>query len=269
MASDHLIASHLSDLESEYSAAAERFLAQRLNTSYAALEAEQAHRYDAALYWRFLYEQYGDMAVLRAALEEMACREVSSIPATLDAIMDATFARLGGEFANFQESVVAFAQANYALRLVDGRCAADDPACRRRHRDPNGVYTAPLPEAALQLRGSDLAYEGAVPASYGSDLIEVLLEPDLHHRSLQVTFRSGGARFDVRLWRLRQDEDGALHALTPEPEALWGRCSDECVYTVRRLDLTEVDRLALIVVRLDPNEAQDPYGRYTLTLDSR
>jgi hypothetical protein len=177
--------------------------------------------------------------------------------------MDAVFARVDGAFADFEESVVAFAEANYALRLVNGRCAADDPAtCGRRHRDPNGVYTAPMPEAALLLPGSDLDYEGSVPASYGSDLIEITLDQSLDRRPLQIAFHSQGARFSVRLWRLRQGEDGDLHALTSEPEALWGTCSKECVYTVRRLDLTEYDRIALVVVRLDPNEEAGHGGQY-------
>jgi hypothetical protein len=224
--------------------------------------------YDAALYWRFLYEQYGDMSVLRTALEEMACREVGQVPITLDAVMDAALARLDGPLADFEGSIVAFAQANYALRLADGRCAGEDPVtCGRRYYDPDGMYPAPLPEAALRLQGTALTYEGAVPASYSSDLIEVSLDRSAHGRPLQMAFRSAGARFDVRLWRLRQDEIGGLHALTAEPEALWGDCSEECSYTVRRADLTRYDRLALIVVRLDPDEDQDPVGAYRLTVE--
>ena len=38
------------------------------------METDLTDKYDAALYWRFLYEQYGDMAIIRAALEEIAIR---------------------------------------------------------------------------------------------------------------------------------------------------------------------------------------------------
>ena len=61
-------------LGTEYTSAANHFLAQRLNSSYREMEADSRDRYDAALYWRFLYEQYGDMPIIRAALEEMAIR---------------------------------------------------------------------------------------------------------------------------------------------------------------------------------------------------
>ena len=50
--------SHVANgVNSEYSGTAQRFLELRLKTSYAALEADETKLYDAALYWRFLYEQ--------------------------------------------------------------------------------------------------------------------------------------------------------------------------------------------------------------------
>ena len=52
---------------SEYRGAANRFLTQRLNSSYRDLEADMMDRYDATLYWRFLYERFNGMGVVRAA----------------------------------------------------------------------------------------------------------------------------------------------------------------------------------------------------------
>ena len=63
--------SHLAADNSAYSSSANRFLAYRLNASYRELEADPTNKYDLALYWRFLYEHYGDMRIIRAALEEM------------------------------------------------------------------------------------------------------------------------------------------------------------------------------------------------------
>jgi len=280
---------HLTMAHSEYSGTAQRFLELRLKTSYAALEAEETDRYDAALYWRFLYEQtagdkpFGGMAVIRAALEEMACRPIADIPTSLDEVMDAALARLGGPIQTFEQSLVAFGQANYALRLEDGRCtAADLSTCDGKYYDPQGMYTAPLREAELPYRGSRVVYQGSIPASYGTDLIEVPLDPALHGQPMTVTFRSEGARFSVQAWTLHSDGNGArdpvhgktgVRAVTPQPETLSEDCSAGCRYTIPSLDPAQADgrggySLALIVVRLDPHEEADPAGAYQIVLDA-
>jgi hypothetical protein len=129
--------------DSPYTNAARRFLAGHLNTSYAELEADQGNKYDAALYWRFLYEQYGDVEIVRAALEEMT-RHFN--PNTVDAMkraMHAAFARVDGLFGSFEDSLIAFARANYALRLEVGRCTSAAPEkYGHRYYDPEEMYAA-------------------------------------------------------------------------------------------------------------------------------
>jgi hypothetical protein len=258
MGRDHLVAG-----SSEYSSAAQRFLSLRLKASFTELEAETADLYDAALYWRFLYEQTGSMDVLRIALAEMACRPVEDIPASLDEIMDAALARVDGPFATFEESITAFARANYALRLADGRCVEMDPrVCGERYYDPAGMYDAPLLAAALPYHGAPLTHDGSIPASYGSDLIEVGLDPALEGQSLRITFRGEGARFSVQAWAL----DSGPRA--QRVETLSGDCSASCSYTIPHLGREQVDRIALIVVRLDPDEQVDPTGAYHLVVDA-
>ena len=99
-------------------------------------------------------------------------------PGTLDEVMDAALARLDGPIAGgveerFEESVVAFARANYALRLENGRCTAGNVGeCSGRYDDPNGMYVAPMPEAVLSYDNSPLDYAGSLPASFGTDLID-------------------------------------------------------------------------------------------------
>ena len=78
--------------------AANHFLKHRLKAWYEALEADRIHRYDTALYWRFLCEQYGDMGIIRAALEEMAYGAHPDVEASLSAVMDAALARYDGPF---------------------------------------------------------------------------------------------------------------------------------------------------------------------------
>jgi hypothetical protein len=197
----------------------------------------------------------------------MACRPVGEVPVTLDAIMDAALARARTPFPTFEASMMAFAEANYALRLAGGRCQSlNADACPGRHRDPERLYPAPTLAAELPYDGSSLRFDGRVPASYGTDLIEIPLEPEADGRPLQIVLRSESARFSVRAWRLH-GADGGMQALTPHPEALSGSCRTGCRYTVRRLDRARYDRLALIIVRLDPHERADPVGGYQLRLD--
>jgi hypothetical protein len=256
---------HLIAGSSEYGNAAQRFLALRLEASYADLEAEQSELYDAALYWRFLYDQFGDMRIIRVALEEMACRPVADIPASLSEVMDAALARLDGPIETFEESMVAFARANYALRLEDGRRTTANPSTHgQRYYDPHSMYPAPSPEAELHYSGPALTYDGSVPASYGSDLIEIALAPGMQGQPMTVAFRSEGARFSVQAWKLRDGGKQNARALTPHPETMTGDCSIACRYAIPRLNAAQYDRLALIVVRLDAHEKADSRGAYRL-----
>jgi hypothetical protein len=270
-----LSAEHLIIPTSEYCSAASRFLEHRLKVSWADMEAEKDALYDAALYWRFLYEQAGGMRVLRAGLEEMACRPVDDVASTLYEVMDAALARSDGPRParsrwTFEESLAAFACANYALRLKGGRCAtADLGACGGLYYDPHGMYAKPAVEASLSCEaslahGTSLTYAGAIPASFGTDFVEVSLG-EAKGRPVEIVFRSDGARFDVQVWRLSEAE-GKRQALTAQPERLAGDCSVECGRSYSGLALAQVDRLALIVVRVDPYESVDPLGTYHLSM---
>jgi hypothetical protein len=141
------------------------------------------------------------------------------------------------------------------------------------------MYSAPPLAAELRYRGSPLAYDGSIAASYGTDLIEIALAPDLHGEPLTIAFRSAGARFSVQAWKLYsaprgpgpgQSGEGKARAqtLAQNAEALSGDCSAECRYVLARLDAEQYDRIALIVVRLDPHEEADPSGAYRLTVDA-
>jgi hypothetical protein len=262
--------------DSAYASAANRFLALRLNTSYAALEAGGEAKYDATLYWRFLYEQFNDTAIIRAALEEMAYHFAPDIVGSIEVAMNEAFARVDGPFRTFEESLVAFARANYALRLKNGRCIAEDPAeCDRAYYDPDNTYVGPSLEAELNYDGSLLTYDGSIATSFGMDFVEVSLNPVVHDRPLVVTFQGEGAvfqgegsvaQFSVQIWKLRR---GARpHAVTPHPEIIPQDHGEARVYVIPYLDTTTYDRLALIITRLDPDETSDPAANYSITLDS-
>ncbi len=247
---------------------ANRFLTQRLNRSYRELEAETVHKYDLGLYWRFLYEQYNDMRVIRAALEEMARHREPDIVTSMPRVMDRAFERLDGPFQSFEESLVAFARTNYALRLEDGRCAAADlAACGGHYYDPKGVYVDPPLEAELAYDGSALNYSGAIPASYGMDFVEVSLDPALQGQPLTVRFQREGevARFNIQIWKLAPGETKP-RSFTAGPEIVPQTGDGAHVYVIPQVDTTVYDRLALIITRPDSDETADPVGDYSVML---
>jgi hypothetical protein len=228
---------------------------------------------------------------MRVALEEMARHYDANIVLALDRVMDAAFARLDGPFRSYEGSLQAFARANYGLRLTDGRCTSADPAtCTGAYFDPDLVYNAPPLAADLAYSGGPLGYNGAIPASYGTDLIEIDLEGPTSGQALQLILRehTENARFSVQVWRLaygnlqvRQLTQGAvdaqvrgagldqpeLCAVTPEPEMTLLITGDALVVTLPPTDTSTWNRLALIITRLDAHEAADPVGSYAITLE--
>ena len=261
---------HVSSLGSEYLNTTNRFLMKRLNTSYRVLEASATGNYDAALYWRFLYEQFNGIGVVRAALEEMACHYDPDIVAGIGEVMDRAFRRFDGPFRGFEESLIAFARANYALRLENGRCEAADLAqCGGFYYDPEGMYVDPPLEAALDYDGAPVIYDGAIPASFGMDFVEVRLDSEVHNRAFTVMFEAEGSvsRFSVEIWKL--GPGGAKpRAVTPQPETMPQNQGGAHVYVIPAVDTTTYDRLALIITRLDPDESTDLVGEYDITLTS-
>jgi hypothetical protein len=261
----------------EYGRAANRFLTEQLNVSYKELEADDANRYDAVLYWRFLYEQYGGMAVVRVALEEMGNTRGSSIVGGMAGALDRAFAHLDGPFRSFEESLIAFARANYALRLENGRCIEIDlGSCGGRYQDPNEVYTEPALDAVLDYGGvgtadgSGIIHDGVIPSSYGMDFVDVRLDPTLQGQPLTIKVHGMGdtARFNVQIWQLGP---GVVkpRAITPQPESVPRNEDGVHVYLIPQLDTTTVNRLALIITRLDPDETAEPAGSYSIALFTR
>jgi hypothetical protein len=261
---------HLSSRQSEYTRAANRFLSTRLNSSYRDLEADRVHLYDSALYWRFLYEQFHDTGVIRAALEEMALGYDADIVRAMDDVMDRALAQFDGPLHTFEESLTAFARANFALRLENGRCA--DPElkqCQGRYYDPNHAYLKPRLAAERHYDGSRLLLEGAIASSYGMDFVEVSLDPNVHNQALIIRFQVKGAvaRFNVQVWKLMADE-GKLWAITRLPEVIPQNGDKDQVLAISEVDARTYNRLALIITRLDPHETTDPMGQYHLSLEA-
>ncbi len=259
---------HLTLNDSSYTFAADRFLTQHLDRSYADLEADGGFKYDAAVYWRFVYEQYGSMEYVRAALEEMPrCVSAGAVNGTKCA-MDAAFARVDGPFSSFGDSLIAFSRANYALRLETGRCTNPELAeCGGRYYDPAGMYTDPRLGAKLDYDGTELSYDDAITTSYGMDFIEVKLERAVHGQPLSIKVQGEGtaARFNVQVWQLGPGY-AKPRPVTPAPESAAQNQDGAHVTVIPQVDTIKANRLALIITRLDPDEAADPIGHYRVTL---
>jgi hypothetical protein len=187
-------------------------------------------------------------------------------------VMDAALARVAGPFGSFEESLIAFHQANYALRLANGRCSAVDPAdCSGVYWDPDQMYAKPQLSAELAYAGTPATYNGAIPSSYGADFIEVRLDGRIDGQPLVVRLQAEGdqTRYSVQLWEIGPGMGlGMPYALSPAPETLSCNGGGVCEYVIPQLDRAAYGRLALIITRLDADETADPGGAYGLTLDS-
>jgi hypothetical protein len=133
------------------------------------------------------------------------------------------------------------------------------------------MYDHPVLETHIQYDGFGRTYKGDVPSSYGMDFLEIGLDAPTHGQPLTVRFQgdgdSGAARFNLQVWRLKWGETGP-RAVTPQPEVV-GRGPDGAyVYHIPAVDTTTYDRLALIITRLDSDEAIDPVGAYRVTIES-
>jgi hypothetical protein len=234
------------------------------------MEAESYDRYNLAMYWRYLYEQFNGMEVVRVGLEEMTRHYDPDVVSAIAGVMNSAFARIEGPVRSYEESLIGFARAAYALGLENGRCATEDlSACGGYFYDPHGMYANPALEARIEYKGGTRAFDGAVPASFGMDFIEVSVDRELQSQPVTITFQAKGtvARFNVQIWELGRGQPNP-RALTPVPETTLQNSADAPVNAVLLLDRAQCEGLAIIITRLDADEAVDPAGSYRITLTS-
>lgn len=253
----------------------------QLNTGY-----DDLIPYYAAVYWRFLYEQCGGMRdgvenpaagmdIIRRVLAVLYSGEVVNIRAATDlvrylpAVMDRALEGSACPFQAYEESLAAFGCALYALGLDGGRRVVPGPLADRGLSDPHQLYPDPpvdrVPYAGgtVIYTGADQAYPPGIPSSFGIDLVEVLLSPAVHGQALAVEFYGApgaAAEFNVQVWVWTEAEGGgAAAAQVLSQETTPGRS----LYVIPAVDTIEYDRLGLVVVRTDADEAP---GAYTVAL---
>jgi hypothetical protein len=262
--------------------------AGELNRSY-----ENMSPYHAAIYWRFLYEQYGGMGngvkdpaagmdVIRRALLALSSKDVAGSGAptafvlATPALMDEVLKDSLCPFKTHRESLIAFARAIYALRLEGGRCVVPGIPAGCGFYDPHHLYHDP-PVAKIPYAGGEISFSAAdqldpagIKSSFGMDFVEVVLNPALDGKSLTLEFSGApgaAAEFNVQLWRLGPG-GGKPRAVSAAPEPMARNTEGGYVYTIARVDTVGFNRLALIITRLDPHEARDSVGSYTIRLES-
>ena len=131
------------------------------------------------------------------------------------------------------------------------------------------MYIDPPLEDMIDFDGDRQIFEGAIPVSYGMDFLEVRLDPGLRGRSLRLEFLGAGeiSQFGVQVWQIGP---GVMkpRAITARPEVVAQTPDGTHVYVLARVDTMVFDRLAVIIVRLDPDEMGNPEGTYGMVLDS-
>jgi len=255
-----------------------------LNRSY------QNIPYDAAIYWRFLYEQCGGMKngkedpatgmqVIRHALEVLYKGEVvdinssteviGSLPRVLDIALQGTPTCA---FHTYEDSLIHFARAIYLLRLEDGRCSTSNDSSPCGFYDPNQLYTMPPAEGYSIETGSTTQINGLVPTSYGIDLIEVELDPSAKGRNLKLILKGISDPendFNVEVWKINKQKNGVVterYSGSMEGPQSMRTENGSLTMEVGDLSLNDFNSLGLIITRTDPFESQARSGRYLIQL---
>jgi hypothetical protein len=187
--------------------------------------------------------------------------------------MDRALAGSSCPFQTYEDSLVAFARALYAVRLDGGTCIEPGIPKGCGFHDPYEQYQEP-PAHTIIYAGMDQEYRDGIGSSYGIDLIDVRLDPASDGQPLTLEFHGApeaGATFGVQVLQLVDAGDGTGPRRTvtesDTTEVLLRVEPNGCaVHRVPAIDTTDFNRLGLIVTRLDAHEASDPTGAYTLTL---
>jgi len=245
----------------------------------------------AVVYWRFLYEHCGGMSegvedpgagmhIIRSALAALYSNDIVDISSAthvtrgISQVMDQAIANTSScPFETYEESLNHFARAVYALRLAGGRCSTPGSPEGCGFYDPEELYTTAQPQAVLY-RGLERRHSSVIYSSHGMDFLDVLLHRLADGQSLVLEVEGaadGRAEFSVQVWRLVGGELGSrprpVPGQTNGPELVgMVNSGGRLVYTIPSIDVAEFNRLAIIITRVDANEATDPLGEYTIRL---
>lgn len=270
-----------------YMKRANAFLGSEGSTSGGLNKSYKDIPYHTAIYWRFLYENCGGvqngvedpaagMQVIRSMLETLYKGEIVLIDSSIDVagnlprIVDrALQATPTCKFRSYEESLVHFARAIYLLRLEDAGCPLSTSTMPCGFMDPHQVYDTPPAESYLVTADSLPRVRGAIPSSYGIDLLELGLDSSLQGKSVKLIFTSADPQlvYNVEIWRMKNSSDTEHPEWAPvqskEPISV---VTENGHMTVEFDDFQadDFDSLGLIITRMDPYEAAKPVGAYSI-----
>jgi hypothetical protein len=144
------------------------------------------------------------------------------------------------------------------------------PSTKGQNSSGDPGYQDYLPE----IPGQDRAIPPEIPSSFGIDFVEVTLDHSLDGQQLTLAFSvplGSPARFRVQILQLKESSgDGQPHLISegglPSGPFLADGAAEEVVFRIPALHAASFDRLALIIVRLDPFEQAYPVGAYRIVL---
>ena len=285
-----------------YLAKAAKFVGGRgfsgdLNNSYAEMTP-----YRAAIYWRFLYEQCAGMSgdyedpgaglqLVRRSLEVLYSKEivdinsstnlVDKLPLIMDRVLSSPEAA-SCPFATYDESLLHFSRAIYALQLDGGRCSTPGVPSGCGFYDPNNLYGHPY-ISKLSFSGQEIifgaedqSFPSGIRSSFGMDFVDIILDSELQGKPLTIEIfanPTGETKFNIQLWKLIDPDNSSRPGSSPRiaspVEIIDGETSAGIyLYTIPEIDTEKYNRLGLIITRLDSNENLDPNGIYTIVLRS-
>jgi hypothetical protein len=251
--------------------AGDEFYADGLNTSYNEVDV-----YAAAVYWRFLHDQCGGMDVIRRTLEVLYSLDdpiaspddlVKALPAIMDRVL-ASSETATCPFRSYEESLVQFATAIYALRLGGGRCGQAGSFAGCGFNDPQNVYKSPAVDEIIY-SGETQRHFGEIGTSFGIDFVEVILNPIADGQPLSLVIsadQADGAELHVLALSLVEGKDGRLQPLSQEiaPGTVLADQNGHRCLSLREIDTEAFNRLGLVITRVDSDERADSLGAYAI-----
>ncbi|HLO16235.1 MAG TPA: hypothetical protein VK206_15480 [Anaerolineales bacterium] len=248
--------------------------------------------YHTAVYWRFLYEHCGGigpdgedpaagMKVIRHALETLYKGEIVQVNTSTDVasafphIMDRALGSTPScAFHTYEESLIHFARAIYMLRLEDGRCPSPIEQSYCGLINSHHLYQTPPADTFVLAANPSLEVSGAIPSSYGIDLINVEISQSLRGKKLKFLFTSpanSGLEFHVEAWKTRTiNKNGEPEQQSvPKAEPISGQTENgNLTLEFQNLSKNDFDSLGLIITRIDPYEDRETTGAYSIQLSA-
>jgi hypothetical protein len=272
--------------EGPYFSRAKKFIAGgqntsgSLNSSYSSISP-----YEAAIYWRFLYEQCGGlvdgeenssagMEVIFKTLEELYADEgllniqPEEMPASLAVLMDRVFSKLDTcPFADFRSSLAAFHRAVYGIRVKQA-ALSDEPQGYTGFYDPQDLLPPPDVAEVLADNGSRI-YEEWIGGGYGVDFIEVQTSDRTKENGFRIEVtntEAGSAVFTVQVWLIAgQDHEISPPSMSRLVELGEIRAGERVSAEISSSEGSEMIA-AVLVSRVDGQESANLSGSYRMVV---